>query len=84
MPHRPLEIVGCPECTAAAEVVGRYALRSTDGPVEHTVAVCVRGHRFTLQEERPVSPGHGGPQNVEGAARRPGEGPGRTSRQPRE
>jgi hypothetical protein len=58
MPHLPLEIVGCPECTAAAEVVDRLVVKSAEGPAEYTVVMCVRGHGFSTIVERPASPTH--------------------------
>jgi hypothetical protein len=48
MPKRSLEIIGCPECAAPAEVVDRFVLESTDGPVAHAVVLCVLRHRFTM------------------------------------
>jgi len=44
----PLELVGCPECAAPAEVVDRFTLDSTDGPVEHVRVRCVLRHQFTI------------------------------------
>jgi hypothetical protein len=41
-----LEFAGCPECGAPAEVVDRFELVSTAGPVEHVKFVCVRRHWF--------------------------------------
>jgi hypothetical protein len=40
---------------APAEIVERFALPSTDGPVEHRTTVCVRGHvRTPLADIRPA------------------------------
>jgi hypothetical protein len=47
-----LEIVDCPGCTNPAEVVDRFALASTDGPIEHAIVLCVLRHRFTVLTER--------------------------------
>ena len=47
-----LEIIGCPECAAPAEVVTRFVLDSTDGPVEHATVACAGRHRFTMPVER--------------------------------
>jgi len=47
-----LELVGCPACAAPAEVVDRYVLGSTDGPIEHATVVCAVRHRFTVLVER--------------------------------
>jgi hypothetical protein len=56
----PLELIGCPQCAAPAEVVDRFVLESTDGPVAHAVVLCVLGHRFTmlvgLAASRPSAP----------------------------
>jgi hypothetical protein len=46
------DLVGCPACAAPAEVVDRYALESTDGPIEHATVVCALRHRFTVLVER--------------------------------
>jgi hypothetical protein len=50
-----LKIVECPECTAPAEVVDRFVLESTDGPIEHAIVLCVIRHRLTVLVERLVS-----------------------------
>jgi len=47
-----LDLVGCPACGAPAEVVDRYVLGSTDGPIEHATVVCAVRHRFTVLVER--------------------------------
>jgi hypothetical protein len=41
-----LELVPCPEpdCRAPAEIVSRFTLRSTHGPVEHLQTRCSEGH----------------------------------------
>ena len=43
-----LDLVVCPECSAPAEVVDRFVLPSTDGPVEHVKVVCLVRHWFLL------------------------------------
>jgi hypothetical protein len=43
-----LDLVGCPECAAPAEVVDRFDLPSTDGPVEHVKVQCLNRHGFTM------------------------------------
>ena len=43
-----LDLVVCPECSAPAEVVDRFTLPSTDGPVEHVTVACLARHRFLL------------------------------------
>jgi hypothetical protein len=57
-----LELVGCPECGAPAEVVERFVLDSTDGPIEHATVRCADRHRFTVLVERLTS---GQPQQKE-------------------
>jgi hypothetical protein len=47
-----LDLVGCPACAAPAEVVERYVLASTDGPIEHATVLCAVRHRFTVLVER--------------------------------
>jgi hypothetical protein len=51
-----LGIVECPECAAPAEIVDRFVLESTDGPIEHAIVLCVLRHRFTVLVARLVSP----------------------------
>ena len=43
-----LDLVVCPECAAPAEVMDRYVLPSTDGPVEHVKVQCLGRHWFVL------------------------------------
>ncbi len=42
------DLTTCPDCGAIAEVLDRFVLESTDGPVEHLRTVCVRRHWFVL------------------------------------
>jgi hypothetical protein len=44
-----MEIVLCPDpgCGSPAEVVDRWTLESTDGPVAHVTTRCVCRHVFT-------------------------------------
>ena len=51
-----IELVGCPACAAPAEVVERYVLDSTDGPIEHATVLCSERHRFTVLVERLLTP----------------------------
>ena len=51
-----LDLVGCPACAAPAEVVDRYVLESTDGPIEHATVTCAARHRFTVLVERLATP----------------------------
>lgn len=48
--HDPsrLQLTGCPECGAVAQIVRRAVLESTDGPIEHAVVRCAAQHHFTL------------------------------------
>lgn len=39
------ELTSCRECNAPAEVVERFVLESTDGPVEHAVVRCTSTNR---------------------------------------
>jgi hypothetical protein len=64
-PVTGLELVGCPACAAPAEVVERFVLNSTDGPIEHATVRCADRHRFTVLVERLTS---GQPQD-QGAGR---------------
>ena len=47
-PGDELNLVVCPECSAPAEVVDRFALPSTHGPVEHVKVQCLGRHWFLL------------------------------------
>jgi hypothetical protein len=46
-----LQTVGCPQCDAPAEILDRFVLESTDGPVEHATVQCSERHHFTLAVE---------------------------------
>ncbi len=46
-----METSRCPECGRPAEVVDRFVLDSTDGPVEHAHVRCVDRHHFRLPVE---------------------------------
>jgi hypothetical protein len=37
----------CPQCAQPAQIVDRFTLGSTDGPVEHVKVSCRDGHWFT-------------------------------------
>ena len=41
-----MTLTSCPDCGAPAEVIDRFALPSTDGPVEHVRTYCLRRHWF--------------------------------------
>lgn len=51
-----LDLVACPACAAPAEIVERFVLDSTDGPIEHATVRCSERHRFTVLVERLVTP----------------------------
>jgi hypothetical protein len=36
----------CPQCDLPANIVDRFSLTGTDGPVNHVKTVCVAGHWF--------------------------------------
>jgi hypothetical protein len=46
-----MDTTTCPECGAPAEVIDRFALESTDGPIEHVRVQCVVRHWFLLPTE---------------------------------
>jgi hypothetical protein len=41
-----LTLTACPACAAPAEVLSRFLLASTAGPVEHVRLQCIRRHLF--------------------------------------
>jgi hypothetical protein len=43
-----LELSQCPECGSAAEIVDRFVVESTDGPVEEVKLRCIERHWFLL------------------------------------
>jgi hypothetical protein len=70
MHHPTLEIVGCPECAAPAEIVDRFVLESTDGPIEHAIVTCTERHRLTVLVERMASRPAGGTRPATSRRRR--------------
>jgi hypothetical protein len=60
---KPVELIGCPEpgCHAPAEILERFVLPSTDGPVWHLKTSCLQGHvRTPLADDSrrlPSTPG---------------------------
>jgi hypothetical protein len=52
----PLQLTVCPdrECQLLAEIVDRFVLASTDGPVEHARVECLGRHIFTVPVSRLV------------------------------
>lgn len=47
---KAMQFTQCPEpaCDAPAEIVDRFALPSTGGPVEHITVLCLHRHWFML------------------------------------
>lgn len=43
-----MDLVVCPECAAPAEVVDRFMVPSTNGPLEHVKVHCLSRHWFLL------------------------------------
>lgn len=43
-----MDLTTCPACGTIAEVVDRWVLESTDGPVEHLRTTCLARHWFVL------------------------------------
>lgn len=46
-------LVSCAECGLPAEIVDRFVLESTSGPVPHVATRCVLRHHLTVREEGP-------------------------------
>ena len=46
-----MELTACPDCGAPAEVTDRFAMASTDGPIEHVRVYCAHRHWFLLPVE---------------------------------
>ncbi len=64
-----MDIVPCPDpsCAAPAEVLDRWELWSTDGPVPHLKTLCVQMHVFTAPCGAPNRgrPGPGSPRRTD-------------------
>ncbi|MGP0003786.1 MAG: hypothetical protein ACLPTB_02765 [Acidimicrobiales bacterium] len=43
-----LTLISCPECYVAAEVIDRFSLPGTGGPVDHVALGCAAGHHFRM------------------------------------
>ena len=55
-----MSITSCPGCGAPAEIVERFTLASTDGPVVHVAVRCVVGHHYRMPADRlPACPSAG-------------------------
>ena len=46
-----LTFVPCPDCEVPAEVTDRFALSSTDGPVDCVVLACLACHHFRMPSD---------------------------------
>jgi hypothetical protein len=53
------ELTSCPDCGRPAEVIDRFSLSSTDGPIEHVKTRCITGHWFTTPSPGALRPGRG-------------------------
>jgi hypothetical protein len=51
-PDMDLELTNCPECGAPAEIIDRFVLSSSEGPVEHVKTRCVTGPWFVVPAAR--------------------------------
>lgn len=69
IPSTTLDLVGCPQCGAPAEVVDRFVLQSTDGPLEYAKVGCVLRHWFTVAVESLASAPGASSREREGADR---------------
>jgi hypothetical protein len=49
--ERGLRMIGCPQCSAPAEVVSEGRLGSTGGPVEIVRVRCAERHWFLMAED---------------------------------
>jgi hypothetical protein len=49
-----IQLTRCPElgCDMLAEIVDRFVLSSTDGPIEHVRTYCLAKHMLTIPTER--------------------------------
>jgi hypothetical protein len=46
-----MDYAHCPQCDLPAEVIDRFSLYSTDGPIAHVKTACIAGHVFTPAAE---------------------------------
>jgi hypothetical protein len=51
-----MDLTTCPACASIAEVLDRFVLESTGGPVEHARIRCIAGHWFLLRAGSLMSP----------------------------
>jgi hypothetical protein len=54
-----MSITSCPGCGAPAEIIERFTLASTDGPVVHVAVRCVIGHHYRMAADRLPARGYG-------------------------
>ena len=50
-----MEIIGCPECAATAEVTGQGRVAGTDGGLDVVRVVCVARHWFLMTRDALVA-----------------------------
>jgi hypothetical protein len=48
----PLSPVACPTCHEPAEILDRFTLGSTEGPLRHLKIRCGGGHWYTMPADR--------------------------------
>jgi hypothetical protein len=60
-----MSLIDCPQCGLPAQIVDRFALNGTSGPVEHVKMRCVAGHVLTPLVEHLE---RRGPRLLDGAA----------------
>jgi hypothetical protein len=51
-----MDLTTCPDCASIAEVLERFVLEGTDGPVEHARIRCIAGHWFVMRAASLMSP----------------------------
>jgi hypothetical protein len=53
-----LDLTACPEpgCMSPAEIIERFAMGSTGGPMEHVRTRCLYKHHFFMPVEKLASP----------------------------
>lgn len=67
-----MSMTSCPGCGAPAEIIDRFTLASTDGPVAHVAVCCAGDHHYRMAADRlPADLGPGRLRAVLG----PGRGP---------
>ena len=65
-----LELTWCPDCGRTAEVIDRFWLPSTDGPLEHVKTRCLTGPWFVTIVEPDGRPMHSDPRRTHAAHQR--------------